>query len=132
MTKNRPHGTPVVLVVDDDDDIREMLHLFLEGEGYRVLQASDGIEALAVALVQPLDAILLDLAMPRLTGEAFCRAYRERGGTAGVVLMTAAEQGRVMAACNACTGSSYLAKPFAVVDVLTALGEQLGRSSASS
>jgi DNA-binding response OmpR family regulator len=123
---------PVVLVVDDDETIRDVLQLLLEDEGYRVLLARDGIEALAVALVQQLDAILLDLAMPRLTGEAFCRAYRERGGTAGVILMTAAREERVTAARNACGGSGYLAKPFVAVDVLAAIIEQLGRAPASS
>jgi DNA-binding response OmpR family regulator len=132
MKADHPQVTPVVLIVDDDDALRETLQMLLEDEGYRVLQASDSIEALAMALVQRIDAILLDLSIPHLTGEAFCRAYRERGGTAGVILMTARMQDRVTAPGSACNGSSYLAKPFAAVDVLAALVEQLGRSSVSS
>jgi two-component system response regulator VanR len=132
MNTEHHQAIPVVLVVDDEEDIRGMLQTFLEDEGYRVLQAGDGVEGLAIALAQHVDAILLDLAMPRLTGEAFCRAYRERDGTAGVILMTAATPERVTVARKACSGSSYLAKPFAVVDVLAALSEQLGPSPVSA
>jgi DNA-binding response OmpR family regulator len=131
MHREQHHTIPVVLVVDDDETIREMLQLLLEGEGYRVVLASDGITGLAVALVQQIDAILLDLAIPRLTGEAFCRAYRERGGTAAVILMTAATGDRVEAARITCASSTYLAKPFSVMEVLTALSEYLGPASAS-
>ena len=83
MERERPPLAPVVLVVDDDDAIRLSVGMLLEDEGYRVLLARDGIEALGAALARRIDMILLDLAMPRLTGEAFCRAYRERGGRRG-------------------------------------------------
>lgn len=64
-----------VLVVDDDQAIRESLHVVLEAEAYQVEEASDGIAALEIlnASVTPL-VVLLDLRMPRLDGEGVLRA----------------------------------------------------------
>lgn len=58
-----------ILIVDDDRDLREAFGLFLEGAGYRVRHASNGLEALILLEAEPLpDLILLDLVMPVMTG----------------------------------------------------------------
>jgi DNA-binding response OmpR family regulator len=127
MEYERPPSAPLILVVDDDDAIRDMVGMLLEREGHRVLLVRDGVEALGAALARRIDLILLDLAMPRLTGEAFCRTYRERGGTAAVIFMTAADAGRVALARDACGDAGYLAKPFAVDDLLATVADRLSR-----
>jgi DNA-binding response OmpR family regulator len=59
---------PLVLVVDDEPDIRELIQLNLEMAGYRVITAADGRQALAAVEREPPDAILLDLMMPEVDG----------------------------------------------------------------
>jgi two-component system OmpR family response regulator len=80
-----------ILVVDDDPDVRALLAMLFDREGYDVETAIDGEAALAHAANDRIGLILLDLQMPRVDGKTFCRTYRERGGRARIVLLTAAE-----------------------------------------
>ena len=66
-----------VLVVDDERPIREVLAELLSLEGFSVMTAADGMEALAAARRQSPDAVVLDLMMPRMDGLAFLHAFRE-------------------------------------------------------
>jgi CheY-like chemotaxis protein len=109
----------VILVAEDDPDIRGVLEMLLPGEGYGVVTTADGVEALRLATRRRPDLILVDLLMPRLGGIGFCRAYRDRGGTAPIVLLTAMTGPAVQAAVEACDASAYVAKPFDI-DVLLA------------
>jgi DNA-binding response OmpR family regulator len=68
-----------VLVVDDDDDIVLLMRDFLEAEGYRVVSASNGKEALAALESTPVDCVLLDVMMPGLSGFEVVRKIREHG-----------------------------------------------------
>lgn len=77
-----------VLIVDDDRHIAEMLAALLEGEGYTVRKAYDGMSALQEAELAPPDLVLSDVAMPRLNGVALARRLRERD--IPVVLLSAA------------------------------------------
>lgn len=82
-----------VLVVDDDQDIRELLQMLLESEGYQVATAADGVAAVAF-LTRAEDAwiVLLDVMLPRLDGLEVCARLRAAGPTAArhrVALMTA-------------------------------------------
>jgi CheY-like chemotaxis protein len=68
---------PLVMVVDDDEDIREMLKFFLEGEGYRVAAAASGRDAWRQLKTRERPSlILLDLMMPVMDGEAFLKMLR--------------------------------------------------------
>jgi CheY-like chemotaxis protein len=81
---------PLLMVVDDDEDIREVLKLFLEAEGYRVVTAADGRDALQQlqSSEQP-SLILLDLMMPGMDGEQFMNAMRRASfGNIPVVIMS--------------------------------------------
>jgi CheY-like chemotaxis protein len=81
---------PLLMVVDDDEDIREVLRLFLQAEGYRVVTAVDGRDALQQlqSHEQP-SLILLDLMMPGMDGEQFMNAIRRSSfGTIPVVIMS--------------------------------------------
>ena len=66
-----------ILVVDDQPEILENLALVLELEGYQVLTASDGVEALGVLESRPVDLILADIAMPRMNGYQLYGRVRE-------------------------------------------------------
>lgn len=77
-----------VLVVEDDQPIRNAITLILERNGFRVLSASDG--GMGLLLVDQADAILLDLLMPVMDGEEFLKKIRAEGNYIPVVLMSAA------------------------------------------
>jgi two-component system, chemotaxis family, chemotaxis protein CheY len=112
-----------VLVVDDDENIREFVSLALMGEGHEVNVASNGAVALdVVGMVSP-DVILLDMRMPVMDGWQFASAYREMPGQrAHVVVMTAARDAARSGA--EISADANLAKPFEL-DELLDLVEQL-------
>lgn len=67
-----------ILVVDDDEDIQEIISLYLEKEGYRVITVADGKEALAIAFSASPDLIVLDMMLPGLDGLEVCQELRKR------------------------------------------------------
>jgi CheY-like chemotaxis protein len=77
-----------ILVVDDDSDLLLMLKDLLEDQGYRVLLASDGIEALEVLDRDPVDCVISDVRMPRMTGLEMLKALRAKGQIATPVILT--------------------------------------------
>jgi signal transduction histidine kinase len=100
-----------ILVVDDDEDIRQTLATLLEAEGYDVNLAVDGADALRALADAPLpDVILLDLAMPRVDGREFRLRQRNDPRLAGIpVIVISAERG--MTADPSLVGSHFLRKP---------------------
>lgn len=66
-----------ILVVDDDPDIREAVSVILESQGYRVVTAQDGIEALANLKAEGPDLMVLDLLMPKMDGFAVCKELKD-------------------------------------------------------
>jgi DNA-binding response OmpR family regulator len=109
----------VVLVVDDEPGIRAVLAELLTDEGYRVVVAQDGVEALRqIGDVSP-DLVLLDLNMPKLTGWEVVERLRALAITLPIVIMTAGQSATIEAArLGAAAG---LPKPFAIDDVLTTI-----------
>lgn len=107
-------GTEMVLVADDEDDVRAMLRAMLESFGYRVIEAGNG--ATAVQLFRErrgqIDLVVLDLVMPRMTGEeAFARMRRIDPGLRGILMSGYDESGRTRE-IEAMGFRSFLRKPF--------------------
>ena len=107
-----------VLIIEDDADIATNLYDYLEGGGYEVDVASDGVMDLHLAITQHWDAILLDLALPGVDGLTICRKLREEARRDTPVLMLTAKetlddklQGFVQGA------DDYLIKPFSLKEV---------------
>lgn len=74
-----------ILIVDDDDDIRDVVGMLLEVEGFQVAKARDGLDALGQLQAGPLPSlILLDMMMPRMDGEAFVAAIRSDPKLTGI------------------------------------------------
>ena len=69
---------PVVLLVEDDAAVRRYLEVILRRAGYEVIQASNGLEAIKVALSAKVDAVVTDALMPHLNGHELCRYLRAR------------------------------------------------------
>ncbi len=117
-----------ILVVDDDNDFREILSAVLAAEGHEVRGAVDGVAALEeLQLGGRPSLILLDMMMPRLDGEGFMRALRSDPGLADipVVIVTAHPGAREKAAALGAAGC--LLKPVELGD-LVATVERTGRS----
>ena len=77
--QTRTAGQPTILVVEDHDDTREMLHVFLEMWGYRVVEACNGLEAVEAASRERPQLILMDSRLPLLDGLGATRRIRESG-----------------------------------------------------
>jgi len=107
-----------ILIIDDDAGLRKSLTLILSDAGYDVVQAEDGEHGLATAREQSPDIILCDVRMPKLGGIEFLEAYREGGGTALILVMTA--YGGLDLAMEAMKKGAYdyIPKPFGSDDVL--------------
>ncbi len=103
-----------VLVVEDEDDIRELVSYTLLREGYQVAGVASGEEALALIESQPPDLVVLDLMLPGINGATVCRKLRANPATAHltIVMLTAkGEEADVVAGLNA-GANDYITKPF--------------------
>ena len=67
----------VILIADDEAEIRDLLRLYLENSGYDVLEAADGLEALAILKKEHVDLAVLDVMMPRMNGLHVLKKIRE-------------------------------------------------------
>lgn len=115
MGPGRDDGPPV-MVVDDDPDIVDMLVEALGGDGYGVVTARDGLEALdRLRTVKP-SVILLDMRMPRMDGWQFAQAARTRGLSAPIVVITAA--GDAPRWAKEIGAEAYVSKPFSIAQLL--------------
>src|SRR5918993_5294888 len=81
-----------ILVVDDEPAVRESLRRALQLEGYEVELARDGLEALESVRADGVDAIVLDVSMPRLDGLETCRRLRSEGRALPVLMLTARDE----------------------------------------
>lgn len=114
-----------ILLVEDDESIREFIEMALTDEGFAVETASDGVAGLAVASRIKPRLILLDMRMRGLDGWGFSRAYRQSPGPhAPVVVLTAARDAGASAA--EIEADAFLAKPFDLDDLLTLVRRFLG------
>lgn len=106
-----------ILVVDDEEGIREVLAMFLEGEGYEVLQAENGREGLEMALRTPFDLVLTDLMMPEMNGWRLVASLREQGNDVPVVVITGymIREGQDVLTSRDVAG--YLVKPLKLPDL---------------
>ena len=105
-----------VLVVDDDPSILDTVSAILIGEGYQVMAASGGEEAIALTRSWHPTLVLLDMRMPMMDGWAVARALHETGARIPIVVMTAAENARRWA--DEIGAAGHLAKPFALDELI--------------
>ncbi|MCF2970759.1 response regulator transcription factor [Synechococcus sp. Nb3U1] len=121
-----------LLVVDDEDAIRETIAIALEEQGYRVLQATDGRQALElVHTSERLDLVILDLMLPSLNGLDLCRLLRREGNTIPILMLTAksSETDRVVGL--ELGADDYLTKPFGMRELIARCRSVLRRQQQS-
>jgi two-component system response regulator MprA len=107
-----------VLVVDDDPPLRRMLQRTLRAEGFEVTLATDGGGALAEAERAAPDVIVLDVALPVLDGIGVCRRLRSKGLATPILMLTARDAVADRVAGLEAGADDYLAKPFAVQELV--------------
>ena len=119
------------MVVDDDEEIRGLLELVLEAEGYEVLIAPNGARALELADRHRPDLILLDMRMPVMDGWAFARTYREHPQPhAPIVVMTAAPDAGQRAAEVQADG--FVGKPFDLPELVSMINSNVQKGPADN
>jgi two-component system, OmpR family, alkaline phosphatase synthesis response regulator PhoP len=118
-----------ILIVDDEESIRELLRYNLEKSGYEVLAAADGIEALKLAQEEP-DLVLLDVMLPEMDGFEVCRDLKSRQLTAKIpVIMLTAKDEEIDKVLGLELGADdYMTKPFSMRELLARIKAVLRRS----
>ena len=109
---------PRILVVDDDDDLRFLLRTVFRRQGFDVVEASTGEEAVDRAIETPPDAVVLDVVMPGMGGQEACRVLRSDPRTAdcAIIMMTGkavSETGVEMVDC----ADEWMRKPFDIEEL---------------
>ena len=117
-----------VLVVDDEQAVRDAVARALRYEGYTVATATDGQEALEAQALEPCDAIVLDVLMPNVDGLEVCRRLRVGGDPVPILMLTARETVPDRVAGLDAGADDYLVKPFALQELLARLRALLRRT----
>ena len=118
-------GKKIILLADDDKDIREVGRILLEGEGFEVIEAADGQQALDKAS-EAVDLYILDVMMPGLNGYQVCKELRKTT-SAPILFLTARTQVEDKAMGFSAGGDDYLAKPFSYTELLARVKALLRR-----
>lgn len=117
----------LILVADDDEDVRELIVFRLERAGYEAVTAADGEEAVEIALRRLPDLCLIDVMMPKLDGYEVTRRLRDADGLAEVpiVLLTASVEDAAVERGYEAGASDYVKKPFSPRELLERIATAL-------
>jgi len=112
-------GDPIILVAEDERDIRELIVFTLQLSGFNVVEVSNGLEAVQKANEIKPDLILLDVRMPKMTGYEACEALKAEEKTQGIpiVFLSAKGQEAEVSAGLELGAEEYFLKPFAPDDL---------------
>lgn len=125
--KNEFSSRYVVLAADDEIELLDVLELYLEREGIRLLKAKDGMEALRVFKREELHLVLLDIMMPHLDGYALLRKIRESSRIPAIMLTAKGEDYDKILGLEL-GADDYITKPFNPLEVVARIKAQLRRT----
>ncbi len=114
-----------ILVVEDDNDIQEYLKELLLDNGYSVKLASDGIEALKIIRKAAPDLVVLDLGLPKISGDAVCMEIRKEYPHLPIVILTAKDTTSDIIHGLSLGADDYIAKPFVGEELLARVKARL-------
>jgi DNA-binding response OmpR family regulator len=118
-----------ILLVDDEESVQKLLTYPLERDGYRVIQARDGDEALARFASEPIDLVVLDVMLPRLDGLEVCKRLRA-SSTVPIVMLTARDDELDKVVGLEVGADDYITKPFSIREFRSRVRALLRRASA--
>jgi DNA-binding response OmpR family regulator len=123
-----------ILIAEDEPDIRELIRLALQYNGYEVISASDGAEAVELARANSFDLIMLDVRMPRLTGYEACRQMRQMETTKEVPIIFLSAKGQEAEVDEGLEAGAdrYILKPFAPIELANEIKQILAEQGARS
>ena len=116
-----------IVVIDDEESVREVVRAYLEKDGFRVYTAADGREGLALAEKHQPDLIVLDLMLPDVSGEEICEEIRGRSDVPIVMLTAKASEDERIAGLVA-GADDYLVKPFSPRELVARVRAVLRRT----
>jgi two-component system response regulator ResD len=116
-----------ILVVDDDQNIRKLINLYLEQEGYEVITAQDGAEALNLINSEELDLVILDIMLPKLNGWEVCKKLRERSDMPVIMLTAKGEKYDKIKGLDL-GADDYVTKPFDPDELVARVRARLRRT----
>lgn len=115
-----------ILIVDDEKEIIKLMEIYMQNEGYRLLTAADGQEALELLQSNSVDLIILDVMMPRLDGIEACMRIREERDTP-IIMLSAKSQDIDKIAGLSIGADDYVTKPFNPLELIARVKSQLRR-----
>lgn len=115
-----------VLIVDDDEEITRSTGIFLKADGYRVLEAHDGLEALDMLMSEEVHLVLLDIMMPRLDGISTLMKLREKKNIPVILISAKSEDADKILGLTA-GADDYVTKPFNPSELVARVKSQLRR-----
>jgi DNA-binding response OmpR family regulator len=122
--------SPTILLVDDEDSVQKLLAFPLEREGYRVLQARDGEEALRRFASERVDLVVLDIMLPKLDGLEVCKRLRAQSEVP-IIMLTARDDELDKVLGLELGADDYITKPFSIREFRSRVRALLRRASAS-
>ena len=117
-----------ILVVEDEEKIRLALVDFLEFHGFRIVEALDGLQAERAVAEGPFDLILLDLMLPKISGEQLCSKWRQEGVQTPIIMLTAKGQEHERVGGLNLGADDYVTKPFSLEELLARIHAVLRRT----
>ncbi len=120
-----------IMVADDDKNICELIRIYLEKEGYTVVIAGDGEEAVQLFAAEQPDMVLLDVMMPKLDGWQVCREIRQKGNTP-IIMVTAKGETFDKVLGLELGADDYMVKPFDTKEVVARIKAVLRRTAADT
>lgn len=120
-----------ILIVDDEKEIRELLRLYIEKDGYLVVQAENGVEALKQADSKQIDLAIIDIMMPELDGYQLIKALRDRGNLPIIVVSAKTESHEKILGLDL-GADDYVTKPFDPLEIVARIRARLRRPEAQS
>jgi DNA-binding response OmpR family regulator len=120
-----------VLIVEDEQPVRQMLHILLEDEGFDVTSAADAEEALAARRAREPDLLLVDLRLPGMQGLELCRHVRQTSSVPIIIVTAQVDSHDVVAGLEA-GADDYVTKPFVAKELAARIRAALRRSSTNS
>jgi DNA-binding response OmpR family regulator len=118
-----------ILVIDDDESLRDTIGVMLEQDGFRAVQAGDGREGFEMALSLKPDLMLVDLRLPRMSGTEICKQLRAAGVTTPIIVLSALGDEIDKVLLLEIGADDYVVKPFGTRELMARIRAVLRRAS---